>query len=126
MAGVTSDATDAVAILQANGCQPFSSEDADGDGIKAGAGPGYDCDDGDEDISPNAPEVCDDTVDNDCDDEVDELDCVVIADIDPAIPCVGALDCNDGNPCTQDACVQGSCSFVEIEADDGPCSTEGS
>ncbi|MCK6523830.1 putative metal-binding motif-containing protein [Myxococcota bacterium] len=34
-----------------------------------------DCDDADEDISPDARETCRDTLDNDCDDEVDESDC---------------------------------------------------
>jgi len=43
--------------------------DEDGDGVSTLAG---DCDDGDDEISPNQGEICDDGVDNDCDREVDE------------------------------------------------------
>ncbi len=63
----------------------FLDADLDGYGSPAGTlqacadpGPGWeisatDCDDSDEDVSPAAPEVCDE-VDNDCDDDLDDDD----------------------------------------------------
>ena len=45
-------------------------EDGDGDG----AGTPCDCDDTNAEIAPDAPEVCDDDIDNDCDESVDEED----------------------------------------------------
>ncbi len=42
-------------------------DDADGDGFADESCGGHDCDDGDDGINPEAAEVCDDGVDNDCD-----------------------------------------------------------
>lgn len=46
--------------------------DGDNDGIPST----WDCDDQDPDVHPEADEVCGDGIDNDCDDDVDEADCV--------------------------------------------------
>jgi hypothetical protein len=44
--------------------------DADGDGFDAD----QDCDDGDATVNPIADEICDDGIDNDCDDLIDADD----------------------------------------------------
>ena len=46
--------------------------DQDGDGYSEADG---DCDDSNKYAFPDAPEICDDNVDNDCDDNVDETPC---------------------------------------------------
>lgn len=56
--------------------------------------PEIDCDDRNASIGPRATEICDDGVDNDCDDQPD------LADL--ACPCTEL--CDDGNPCTTDDC----------------------
>lgn len=48
---------------------PALGVDADEDGFTVGAG---DCDDGDDDVYPGAPEQCEDRIDNDCDGLYDE------------------------------------------------------
>jgi len=49
---------------------PF--EDNDGDGFSPGSEPGYDCDDSDPEVNPDAEEVCWDDIDNNCDGTIDE------------------------------------------------------
>ena len=50
-------------------------EDLDGDGFGTGCPQGPDCDDEDENINPQAPEICADGKNNDCDLETDEEEC---------------------------------------------------
>ncbi len=52
--------------------------DADGDGFDDYQG---DCDDGDASAHPDAEEICDDGVDNDCNGEIDEADCGDTGDV---------------------------------------------
>ncbi len=76
---------------------PLCSDD-DGDGVTTCDG---DCDDTDAAILPGADEVCDGR-DNNCDGSVDEelADCV---------PCDDDAGCDDGDPGTIDACLDGRC-----------------
>ena len=74
-------------------CDGTDGTDADGDGHAADDTGGTDCDDTDDDVHPDAAEVCD-GADNDCDGEPgpDEGD----GDGDGARPCGG--DCDDSDP----------------------------
>jgi hypothetical protein len=51
----------------------MTDTDTDGDGYTLLTG---DCDDNNRNVSPAIREICDDDVDNDCDNEVDETDCL--------------------------------------------------
>ncbi len=72
--------------------QPFSDEDADGDGYDEDQG---DCDDGEDSVYPGALEQAN-GVDDDCDGEVDEDTEVADDDGDGASEQDG--DCDDGDP----------------------------
>ncbi len=92
----------------AAGCRLFF-KDFDGDGFgdmgdskclcnasdpyDAGGG---DCDDSRDTTNPLAPEVCNDTLDNDCDGQADEEGC---------IECVTNEDCGTGKACVANECV---------------------
>ncbi len=106
-------------------------EDVDGDGY--GVRPALlcpfvfklDCDDLDPDVHPGVIEaaygdpICSDGLDNDCDELID-------LDDNQCRECSVAADCDDGNPCTTDACVGYVCSypFNEDPCDDAnPCTT---
>lgn len=73
--------------------------DNDGDGVSQCAEP-PDCDDGNPAVSPYQPEICENYIDDDCDEEVDEEDCVGCVDEDGdgyssvGGPC-GEVDCDD-------------------------------
>lgn len=54
-------------------CDGVDGVDGDGDGWSSGAG---DCNDTAATVSPDAPELCDNATDDDCDSETDEADCV--------------------------------------------------
>jgi hypothetical protein len=126
-----------------NDCNPATSEDdLDGDGFALAA----DCDDGDAAVSPAAIELCD-TVDNDCDGDVDEGDAadatswyadtdgdtygdVAVTTLACAAPLgfvADATDCDDGNaaisPGASEVCDAGDvdedCDALSDDADPG-------
>ncbi|MFC1889204.1 putative metal-binding motif-containing protein [Thermodesulfobacteriota bacterium] len=76
-----------------------------------------DCDDEDGDINPESEEICDNDIDDDCDEKIDRAD--------PGCPCQSHIDCDDSDPCTDDEClVDGTCEFTanQENCDDGdPC-----
>lgn len=89
---------------------------------------GFDCDDTNSAINPNANEVCD-GFDNNCDGQIDEcpngICCngiCVDTQTDPT-NCGGCgQSCDDGNPCTDDFCVNGTC-FSVPSSSGTPCPT---
>ncbi len=106
-------------------------EDMDADGY--GARPALlcpylfkiDCDDLNPQVHPGVIEaaygdpICSDGLDNDCDGLTDILD-------NGCQECLSAADCDDGNPCTNDACVGFVCSYTYNTApcdDEDPCTT---
>lgn len=75
-------------------CDTTCDADADGhDGIAFG---GDDCDDADDDVNPDAPEICDD-LDNDCDGAIDDDDPDVDASGSPWYPDRDADGFGDGS-----------------------------
>ncbi len=65
---------------------------------------GVDCDDRNPAVNPRAREACDDAIDNDCDGLIDYAD--------PQCVCESAAMCDDGDPCTREACSSGMCSWT--------------
>lgn len=73
-----------------------------------------DCKDSDASIYPTAPEICDDSTDNDCDGKIDcddsdcasEADCAVVEDCNNDIDDDGddKVDCDDSDCSTETAC----------------------
>jgi hypothetical protein len=82
--------------------------------------PEPDCDDTDPDVNPGVVEeafgsdMCGDGLDNDCDGAVDMMD-------PGCFECTVPADCDDGNPCTDDLCVENLCANLNNTApcDDG-------
>jgi hypothetical protein len=62
--------------------------DEDGDGYTEKQG---DCDDNDPEVHPGVIEVCDDDIDNDCDEEIDESDCNYFPDCTDAAPSISKI-----------------------------------
>jgi len=98
------------------GCQ--ACVDGDGDGFSAqAAGCGIaDCDDADAAVNPNAAEVCQDGIDNNCDAQIDEAcpECQADADCETNFFCNASNACEakrvNGEGCTEDAqCLSRSC-----------------
>ena len=75
-------------------CGGGNCTDADADGYYAetGCGTGVDCNDSDPNINENAIEICDDGIDNDCDNKIDCADSECDSVCSPTSPEV----CNDG------------------------------
>ena len=69
--------------------------DADSDGVAVCAG---DCDDGAPTVFPAAPELCGNSVDDDCDGAIDGLDPDNDADADGSTLCDATPDCDDADP----------------------------
>jgi len=90
-------------------------EDLDGHFSHVCGGP--DCDDENEMIhpgvleSPHDEEICFDGLDNDCNGFADEEEA-------GCFHCEEAEDCDDGNPCTNQACAEGRCAYAN---NPGPC-----
>ncbi len=108
-------------------CIGGPAPDGDTDGYVTDACPGGDdCLDSDPNVNPGATEGppgdanCSDGLDNDCDgltDDAEDLDCV-------APTCSVPADCDDGNPCTNDDCINSHCSYSSNTApcdDADPC-----
>ncbi|MBX5482434.1 MAG: putative metal-binding motif-containing protein, partial [Myxococcaceae bacterium] len=73
--------------------------DGDGDGWRAAAAHGLDCDDGQPAVHPGAAEACNDRLDNDCNGLVDCGE-----------PACDLATCDDGQPCTVgEVCSGGVC-----------------
>jgi hypothetical protein len=101
-------------------CDPeYVPIDVDLDGHVSHICGGPDCDDEDAAVHPGvleAPygdEVCLDGIDNDCNGLTDEEDA-------GCFHCETAGDCDDGNPCTLQACVEGRCAYTD-NPDPDPC-----
>ena len=75
-------------------CGGGTCTDADNDNYfaESNCGTGVDCNDSDPNINENAIEVCDDGIDNDCDDKIDCADSECDSVCNPTSPEV----CNDG------------------------------
>jgi len=72
--------------------------DSDGDGFDLSE----DCDDSDPNVNPDAVEICNDGVDNNCDEAVDEAGCIDCKDSDKdgffaGEDCEEEIDCNDSD-----------------------------
>jgi len=107
---------DGTVDLDDPGCIPCEDDDGDGYGDPASESctyPELDCDDSNEDVSPDAEEVCDNHIDDDCDGLTDEED--------PAcggaglLPDTGQTACYDDNG-DQISCPSSGASFYGQDA----------
>ncbi|MCB2183749.1 MAG: putative metal-binding motif-containing protein [Desulfobulbaceae bacterium] len=116
------DAVDDTAV----NCPPICS-DADGDdyALEGGVCGPVDCDDNDIDVNPGAVEICDDGIDNDCDELIDEGCDTTCTDLDGdgfTDAACGGTDCNDSdsaiNPGASEVCGNGVDENCNGENDD--------
>ena len=100
-------------LITPTGTEMCTDEDGDGYGDPASnycTHPGWDCDDSDPNVHSGITEasfgdmMCNDGVDNDCDGATD-------IDDNGCQECQVAGQCDDGNPCTDDLCVDFVCSY---------------
>jgi hypothetical protein len=104
--------------------QDFNLIDRDGDGFipKVGEPKGGDCNDDDATINPGASEICD-TLDNDCDGEIDEgvtNACGKCGEV-PAETCDGSDNDCDGEIDEGDVCVSDNCPDDSNKTEPGIC-----
>jgi len=95
---------------------PANEKDIDNDGSRSCDIPS-DCNDNDPAVNPGQPEICADGKDNDCDTEIDEVDCVVTCiDNDGdgygtnaylSCPNGAVNDCDDNDPAVNPGAVEG-------------------
>ena len=81
-----------------------SDNDDDGyySGELCGEGTLLDCDDTSSEINRKAEEICDDGIDNDCDEKIDDEDTECYG-------CENYLDCDEGENCENNECVSLNC-----------------
>jgi len=85
------------------GCDGCTDRDGDGYAVEGDLCGEVDCNDSDETISPDAEEICDDEIDNNCDEKTDEadLECQnfpTCTDEDDDGFCAEEDDCDDTDP----------------------------
>ncbi|MCO4768875.1 MAG: hypothetical protein KDA24_02520 [Deltaproteobacteria bacterium] len=102
--------------------QSLDTDDLDGDGITSCDG---DCDDLDDEVAPDLPEVCD-GIDNDCNGEIDEINCGECDDLDEdgyEDAACGGEDCDDSDlfisPGAPESCEDGIDN--NCDGEDAPC-----
>jgi len=96
--------------------------DLDADGFDDAACGGVDCDDSDPALNPDAEEVCDDGLDNDCDGFYDgvDWDCPPCDDNDGdhfGDAACGGGDCDDGDPTIHPSAVELACDYIDNDCD---------
>jgi len=96
--GVADDDCFIVLDLEGDGlCGEGIDDNADGDCLDEGEDRfGVDCDEENPEINSRAREICDDGIDNDCDETIDYYD--------TQCECDETTSCDDGDPCTLDIC----------------------
>jgi len=109
------------ADLDGDGLGDACDADKDGDGYLAGVD---DCDDLNAAVNPGVAEVCDDTIDNDCDGlaVLDDTDCYSCTDNDGDTYFVeggncGPEDCDDGNPAINPGVVEDCEDIIDNDCD---------
>lgn len=104
--------------------------DADGFSIEGGDCGPVDCDDSVQSINPDSSEICDDSIDNDCDGKVDCLDnecdtdaaCIICTDNDndgyyvEGNSC-GSVDCNDNDLAVSPGAVEHCTDTIDNDCD---------
>jgi len=106
--------------LDGDGVGNVCDVDADGDGYEGIFGTGEDCDDNNPEIHPDASEVCDDSLDNDCD---TLTDCADVDDCSQDPACITCTD-NDGDGYAIEGGACGPIDCDDIHADVNPGATE--